>query len=115
MWAGIYVSKSQQRQSPSDLLNCSLENWNNKYKINNNELSHVDDEETPHRVGDTDKGKNRKNDFTRSLSRNSSKRKRKTEFRSTKYNQNSDLPTVKITTKVTEYSFGGCGIFGINK
>ena len=49
------------------------------------------------------------------ISRNNSNRKRKTESRSTKYNPNSDLPIVQITTKVTEYSFGGCGTFRMNK
>ena len=53
------LSNSQQRQSPSDLLNRSqsVQNWNIKYKNNKNEDSHVDHEET-HNIGDKDTGKN---------------------------------------------------------
>ena len=98
-------------------MNCSqsIQNWNNKYTNNNNEDPNVDLEEIGLRVVDKDKEKRGKNDFNQSVSRKSSKRKRKTEFRSTKYNQNGDLPIIQITTKVTEYSFRGCGIFGMNK
>ena len=117
---GVFSTINQQGRSPSSLMIRSQSVQNSGKKSRNNNYENVaiqpdDHEDIVDTIEDNEAQSKSKRNDSRSVSRNSSKRKRTREFRSTKYNRRSDLPVVQITTKVTEYSFGGCGIFGMNR
>ena len=56
----------------------------------------------------------RNNILQRSLSRTRSGSKVTTEFKSTSYDNERQLPLVKVTTKVTKFSLNACGLFPSN-
>ena len=53
--------------------------------------------------------------FHRSSSRNASNRKRTIETREMRVDYERGLPLVQITTKTTEFTFGGCGAFLLSR
>ena len=62
-----------------------------------------------------DKRKTSAETFHRSSSRNASNRKRTIETREMRVDYERGLPLVQITTKTTEFTFGGCGVFLLSR